>query len=178
MSQLIVLAAGFTDIRPGLIFWTLVTFTVVALVLRAKAWKPILELVDERERQINNAIESAKKERAEAERLLTEQKLAIANERRESAEAMRKAQGEMERFREELMNKSRKEAEELKLEAQRTIQDERARAVAEVRSMAVGLAMEITEKLLGEKLDATKDRALAEKMIAELPQKPVGQPRV
>ena len=52
--NLIVLAASFTEIRPALIFWTLLTFAIVAIVLRWKAWGPILALVDEREKQIQN----------------------------------------------------------------------------------------------------------------------------
>ena len=78
---------------------------------------PSSTLVDEREKQIASAIESAKRERAEAEKLLAEQKTAIAEARREAAEMMRSNQADVEKFREELMAKSRKEAEELKADA-------------------------------------------------------------
>src|SRR6478752_1309657 len=94
-----VLASGLTEIRPGLIFWTLVTFILVALVLRSRAWGPILSLVEEREKQISSAVESAKRERAEAEKLLAEQKSAIAEARREAGELMRKNQEDVERLR-------------------------------------------------------------------------------
>src|SRR6266849_1425010 len=114
MSLLLLATSSFMEIRPGLIFWTLVTFLILAIVLRAKAWKPILDLVDEREKQIINAIESAKRERAEAEKLLAEQKTAIAEARREAAEMMRRNREEMDRFREELLARSRQEAEQLK----------------------------------------------------------------
>ena len=67
------LAASLLEVRPGLIFWTIVTFILALVVLRWKAWGPILSLVEEREKQITGAIESAKKERAEAEKLLAEQ---------------------------------------------------------------------------------------------------------
>lgn len=174
MSSTLLLAANFLDIRPGLIFWTLVTFILVALVLRAKAWKPILELVDEREKQLTNAIESAKRERAEAEKLLAEQKAAIAEARREAADMMRKNQADMDKFRDELMAKSRKEAEQLKLDAQRAIADERTKAVAAVKAEAVNLSIQIAEKLLSEKLDDAKQRALAEQFIAQLPGKDGG----
>ena len=165
----LMLAAGFTSVRPGLIFWTLVTFALVALVLRAKAWKPILDLVEEREKQITNAIDSAKRERAEAEKLLAEQKTAIADARREAAEMMRRNQSDMERFREELMTKSRQEAEVLKADARRSIEDQRVKAVADVKSEAVNLAIAIAEKLIQERLDDTKHRALAEQFVDQLP---------
>ena len=177
MNPLILAAAGFTEIRPGLIFWTLITFVVVAIVLRAKAWKPILDLVAERERQIAQAIESSKRERAEAEKLLAEQKEAIAAARREAAEMMRKNLADVEKFREELIAKSRKEAEQIKADAQAMIQEEKSRAIAEVKSIAVDLSIEIAAKLLGERLDEAKQRALAQQFIEQLPKLATGQPR-
>jgi F-type H+-transporting ATPase subunit b len=175
--QLNLLAAvGFMDIRSGLIFWTIVTFILLAVVLRSTAWKPILDLVSEREKQIQNAIESAKRERAEAEKLLAEQKTAIAEARREAAEMMRQNQTEVERVRDELMAKSRRESEELKVQAKREIQDEKVKAMAELKSLSVDLAIDIAQKLIGEKLDDTKHRTLAEQFITELSADVTGQP--
>lgn len=174
MNLLLLASSSLTEIRPGLIFYTLVTFVLVAVVLRMKAWGPIVEMVEEREKQISNAIDSAKKERAEAEKQLAEARQAGAEARREAAELMRKNQAEVEKFREELMAKSRAEAEALKAEAARAIQEERAKAVAEVRAMAADLGVEIAKKILSSELDGAKHKALAEQYLAGLPQ---SQPR-
>ncbi len=176
--HMLVLASGgsLTDVQPGLIFWTLVTFVIVALVLRRVAWGPLLQAVNEREKQIQSSIDAAKKERAEAEKLLAEQKSAIAAARAESAEALRKTQSDMEKLREELMNKSRKEAEELKADARKTIEAEKTKAIADIKNEAVNLAIQIAEKLLVEKLDDGKHRALAEQFVADLQKQPP-QPR-
>jgi len=91
-----ILAASIMQLNPGLTFWTIVTFLVVLVILRLTAWKPIMAMIDERERTIREALESAKREREEAERLLAEQKEAIANARREAAELIRKNQAEVE----------------------------------------------------------------------------------
>jgi F-type H+-transporting ATPase subunit b len=162
-------ASSFVEVRPGLIFWTIVTFVIVLIVLRAKAWGPILQLVEEREKQISNAIESAKRERAEAEKLLADQRTAIAEARREAAEMMRRNQADMEKFRDELMAKSRKEADELKLSARREIEEQKLKAIAEVRGMAVDLAMDVAGKLINERMDDSKQRALAEQFVQGLP---------
>ena len=106
--------------------------------------------------------------RAEAEKLLGEQKTAIAGARAEAAEMMRKNQSDMEKFREDLMGKSRKEAEDLKADARRSIEDEKNKAVAELKAQAVSLAIQVAEKLLEEKLDDAKHKALAEKFVADL----------
>ena len=79
----------------------------------------------------------------------------------------------MEKFRDELMAKSRKEADALKLDATRAIQDEKAKALAEVRAEAVNLAIAIAEKLISEKMDDTRHRALAEDFINQIPKPPV-----
>src|SRR5215813_5539881 len=177
MIALVLASASFMEIRPGLIFWTILTFIIVAIVLRVTAWKPILELVSEREKQIEASIESAKRERAEAEKLLAEQKAAAAQARHEAAEMMRKNQADMERFREELMAKSRKEAEQLKAEAERAINEERVKAIAEVKALTVDLAIDIATKLLGEQLDGPKQRKLAEQFIEQLPKQSEGPAR-
>jgi F-type H+-transporting ATPase subunit b len=39
LAELAVLAAGLTDVNPGLTFWTIITFLIVLVVLRAKAWR-------------------------------------------------------------------------------------------------------------------------------------------
>lgn len=162
-------ASSFVEVRPGLIFWTIVTFILVLLVLRAKAWGPILSLVEEREKQIANSVESAKRERAEAEKLLGEAKLAIATARQEAAESVRRNKEETDKFRDELMAKARKEAEEYKLSARREIEEQKTKAIAEVRSLAVDLAIEAAGKLINERMDDSKHRALAEQFVQGLP---------
>jgi F-type H+-transporting ATPase subunit b len=173
--NLIVLASSFTDVKPGLIIWTWITFIVVAFILRKFAWGPLLSAVEGREKSITNAIESAKRERAEAEKLLSEQKTAIAAARQEAADAVRKTQADMEKFREELMGKARKEADSLKADATRAIAEERTKAIADIKTEAVKLSIAIAEKLLNEKLDDAKHEALAQQFVADLGKKQTPQ---
>lgn len=168
MNLLVLASNSFTDVKPGLIIWTWITFIIVLVVLRRFAWGPLLLAVEGREKNITNAIESAKRERAEAEKLLGEQKTAIASARQEAADAVRKTQADMEKFREELMSKARKEADSLKAEAQRAIVDERVKAVAELKNEAAKLSIAIAEKLLNERLDDAKHQALAQQFVQDL----------
>jgi len=169
MNHLLLLASSFTEVKPGLIFWTLVTFLLVAFILRSRAWKPILSLVEEREKQIAASVEAAKKERAEAEKLLADQKAAIVQARQEAAEMVRKSQAEMEHFREQLMADAQKKAQEELAGARKQIQEEKNKAIAEVKGLAVDLALGAAERLLGERLDPQKHRALAEQFIDQMP---------
>ena len=56
---------GVMDIEVGLIFWTFVTFIVLLLLLRAFAWKPLMEVLKKREETIRDSIEGAKKAKEE-----------------------------------------------------------------------------------------------------------------
>lgn len=168
----LVLASSFTDVKPGLIIWTWITFIVVLFILRRVAWQPLLKSVEDREKNIVNAIDSAKRERSEAEKLLGEQKTAVAQARQEAADQVRKTQADLEKFREELMGKARKEADDLKVEARRTIDEERLKAIADIKGEAVKLSLQIAEKLISEKLDDAKHQALAQQFAVDLSRKP------
>jgi F-type H+-transporting ATPase subunit b len=163
-----VLAASLIEVNPGLTFWTIITFIVVFVVLRMKAWGPILQMVQDREKAILEAIEAAKRERQEAEKMLAEQKQAIAEARREAAELVKKNQAEVERAREELIAKSRKEAEQLVASATRQIEDAKLKAMAEVRGYAVDLALQAANKLVESSLDEKRQRELVTDFIKKI----------
>ena len=165
-----VLAAGaLTDINPGLTLWAAITFLVLLVVLSKFAWGPIVKMLDEREKTISEAIESAKKERAEAEKLLASQKESLVKATREAAEIAKRNQDEVEKLRVELTAKARKEAEELVASARKQIIEEKSKAAAELRSMVADLAIDAAAKLVKASLDDKAQRALVEDYLKQLP---------
>ncbi|ACG75676.1 ATP synthase F0, B subunit [Anaeromyxobacter sp. K] len=170
LSPVPVLAAGgIADINPGLTLWTAITFLVMLVVLGKFAWGPIVKMLAERERSIREAIDSAKKERAEAERLLAAQKESLAKAQREAAELARRNQQEVEALRQELTAKARKEADELVAEARRQIAEELGKAKTELKAQVVDLAIDAASRLVKANLDEKAQRALVEEYIAQLP---------
>jgi len=165
---IVLAASSLVDVRPGLIFWTLITFFLVAVLLRRVAWGPILKVVDEREKAIAASIESAERERAEAERLLAEQKDAIQKARAEAAEMMRRNAEDVEKLRNDLVSKARAEAEAQKTDALREIQNEKTKAINDVKKVAADLAIQITEELLNKQLDDKTQKDLANQYLAEV----------
>jgi F-type H+-transporting ATPase subunit b len=168
-----VLCASFLDVEPGLVFWTLVTFVCLAVLLRWKAWGPILHAVEEREKRIQEAVETAKKDREESQRLLDEHRKLVGEARREGAESVRKALAEAEVARQDLLQKSRKEAEEIVAQTKRQIDEQVKRARAELSGAVVDLAMDAAEKVMGEALsDPQRQRKLVEQYVQEFSQRP------
>ena len=169
-SQPLVLAAGgLTDLNPGLTLWTAITFLFLLLVLSRFAWGPIVKMLNERERTIREAIQAAKKERAEAKRMLAEQKASLVQAQRDAADLAKRNQQEVEAMRQELTARARKEADDLVASARRQIDEEKVKAIQELRSQVADLAIDAASRLVKANLDDASQRKLVEDYIAQLP---------
>jgi F-type H+-transporting ATPase subunit b len=164
-----VIAAGIAELNPGLTLWAAITFLVLLGVLSKFAWGPIVKLLDERTRTIHDAIDAARKERAEAERLLAEQKESLVRATREAAELAKRNQQEVEVLRQELTARARKEAAELVADARKQIVEEKSKAVGELRNMAADLAIDAAARLVKSSLDEKAQRQLVEDYLKQLP---------
>ena len=165
-----VLAAGsLTSINPGLTLWAAITFLVLLVVLSRFAWGPIVKMLDERTRTIHEAIDAARKERAEAERMLAGQKESLVRANREAAELAKRNQQEVETLRQELTARARKEADELVSSARKQIIEEKSKAVTELRGMAADLAIDAAARLIKSSLDENTQRQLVEVYLKQLP---------
>ncbi len=164
-----VLAASILDLNPGLTLWTAITFLVLIGVLAKFAFGPIVRMLDERERTIREAIEQAKKERAEAETMLAEQKESLQKAQREAAELAKRSQAEVEALRQELTARARKEADDLVAGARAQIQDEKSKAVSELRGQVADMAIEVARRLIPQAVDEKTHRSLVEEYVKQLP---------
>lgn len=163
------LAAGITELNPGLTLWVAITFLVLIVVLAKVAWGPIVKMLDERERTIRDAVDQARNERAEAEKLLAQQKDSLAQARREAADLAKKGQQEVEVLRAELTARARKEADDMIASARRTIDEEKGKAAAELKAQVADLAVAAATRIVKSSLDDKAQRALVEEYLRELP---------
>jgi F-type H+-transporting ATPase subunit b len=151
---------GLFDINVGLIIWTIIIFLTVLTVLWRFAFGPILAAINAREEGINNALEEARSRQAEAERLLEEHKLQLADARRQAQEIVAEGREAGGRLQEEIEGKAREESEAILKRAKAEIGREKEAAVEALRGEAVDLALAVASKLLKEKLDGEQDRKL------------------
>jgi len=90
---------------------------------------------------------------------------------------MRRIAEDVEKLRKDLVSKARAEAEAQKTDALREIQNEKTKAVNEVKNTAADLAIQIAEKLLNERLDASKQKELASQYLSEVSRTAAGTSR-
>jgi F-type H+-transporting ATPase subunit b len=152
----------------GTIFWTLVTFVVLALLLGRFAWKPLLGALDERETSIRESIEQARKDREDAEGLLAEHRALLDQARRERAEAVAAGQRDAEKLKAEILEQARGQRAQLLEQTEAQVQAGMRQARSELRSVAVDLAIQAAEKLIAKNLDEQTQRRLIEDYLADL----------
>ena len=149
----------------GLLFWTLVSFSILYLILRKFAWGPILGAVKEREESIKAALDAADNAKKEMENLKADNEK-ILNEAKTEREAMLKEAREMKsKLISDAENEAKAKAKSMVEAAKTAIQNEKNSAMNELKNTVVDLSVGIAEKIISEEL-ADKDKQL--KMIEEI----------
>lgn len=148
------------NINLGLSAWTLLVFGALLFILGKYAWGPILSAVEAREQGIQGDLDQARAEREEAASLLAEHKKQMSEARREAHQIIQDGKNAGEKLRQEIEAKARTEGNAMIERAREEIQRERDAAIDSLRKESVDLALAAAAKLIGDTLDADKNREL------------------
>jgi len=162
-------SGGFTDINVGLTIWTIVLFSLFALVLTKLGWQPLLSMIEEREKKIVQAVENATRANAEAQALLIQQKEILREAGQQREEIVKKAFQDAEQVRANLVAQAKAESERLLERAREQIQREKQLALAEIRGQVADLAVEAAAKIVTSSLTPEAQRKLVEEFLETLP---------
>ena len=152
----------------GLIFWTTVVFTLLVLLLKKFAWKPILSAVDERNQSIKNSLAQAEKARNEMSELTANNEKIIAQAKVDRDVILKEARDMKNEIISEAKDKASKEAEKLVSTAKEQISNEKMKAITELKNHVADLSIEMAEKILSSELsDVAKQKELVKKALKE-----------
>ena len=152
----------------GLIFWTTVVFTLLVLLLKKFAWKPILSAVDERNQSIKDSLAQAEKARAEMSELTANNEKIIAQAKVDRDVILKEARDMKNEIISEAKDKASKEAEKLVTTAKEQILNEKMKAITELKNHVADLSIEMAEKILSSELsDVAKQKELVKKALKE-----------
>lgn len=152
----------------GLIFWTTVVFTLLVLLLKKFAWKPILSAVDERNKSIKDSLAQAEKARSEMSELTASNEKIIAQAKVDRDVILKEARDMKNEIISEAKDKANKEAEKLVSTAKEQILNEKMKALTELKNHIADLSIEMAEKILSSELsDVAKQKELVKKALKE-----------
>jgi len=142
----------------GTLFWTVVIFTLFFLILKRFAWKPVLNIVKQRDEMIKGSLASAEKARKEMLKLQSDNEAILKKAREERETILKEARDVRDKLIAEAKCKASEEAEKLIDKARTGIEREKAIALADIREQVASLSVDIASKLLGEKLKQTGEQ--------------------
>ena len=152
----------------GVMAWTLIIFVLLLFVLSKFAFKPLFAAVEAREQALTDAIEGAKRDRAETEAALAQQRAQLEASRVEAQQIIAESRATAEKMRSDLLTQTKQQQEEMIEQARRSIEGEKAAAIADLRREAVDLAIAGASRVIEQNLDSAGNRQIVESFLSSL----------
>jgi F-type H+-transporting ATPase subunit b len=160
---------GILNHHLGFVVWATVAFVLLLILLKKFAWGPILGAITERERSIENALESAQKAKQEMLRLTNENEALLKEARAERDLILKEAKELKDKIVGEAKASAQVEGAKMLEKAQAEINSQKAAAIAEIKGQVAELSIQIAEKVLRNQLqDKSKQEALVADLLKEV----------
>ena len=154
---------------PGLIIWTTIIFTTLLIVLKKFAWKPILDSVDERSKNIKEALEAAEKAKLEMEMVNSDNERIIAEAKAERDVLLKEAREIKNTIISEAKEKATIEADNIISSAKDQIHNQKMKAITELKNQVAEISIDMTEKILRKELDnSDKHKKLVSTILKDI----------
>jgi F-type H+-transporting ATPase subunit b len=156
-------ALGFN--LPGLIA-QMVNFIILVVVLKLFLYGPVVRILDERKRRIEEGLQRAEQAAEQAASSEDEVRRVVEQARLEAREVIQRAQETAERLRAELEQQARADATRIVESAREEIVAEREQALQRLRAEFAGLTIVAAERVIGQSLDRTAHQRLIDEVLA------------
>ena len=147
---------------------TLIIFGIVVYVLGTKAWPPLLRVLHEREQAIHTALENAKREREQAEKVLAEYKRQIDQARSEASTIVDEGRRDADAVRRRIHEEARQESDEMVARARREIQLATDTAIKDLYDRTAELAVQVAGGIIRKELKAEDHRGLVAESLERM----------
>ena len=153
---------------PGLFFWTIAVFLVLLYLLKRFAWGPLLAALDERQAGIRKSLDDADRAKKELEQVQQESEAILGRARSQADAIVSEARSDAAKLREDLRRQAQQEAQSIVGNAERQIQQERDRALVQIRGEAVDVSLLIASKLIRRNLTKEDNAALIDDAVRQV----------
>lgn len=142
----------------GLLFWMLVTFSILLYILGKFAFPSILKALKAREKTIEEALKSADKAREQMAQMKADNERLMEQARREREKMLNETREIKERILSEAREQASEERKKIIESAKAQIASEKAAAMGEIRNLVASLSVDIAEKILRRKLEEDNEQ--------------------
>lgn len=156
---------GALGISPSAFVIQLLTFIFVFALLKKFAFGPIVKMLEERRKVIDEGVKMGTTMAKEREKMEAEVAKVMSEARHDADKVIATAHKEAREVMREAEKTAGRKAETILADAEARIHEETQQARRKLERDIVGLVSEATETIVGEKVDAKKDAALIDKAL-------------
>ena len=153
----------------GLIFWMTLSFLLLLFILGKYAWKPILQMLKERETSIHDALNSAKVAREEMKQLQFSNEQLLQEAKNERDALLNEARKVKDKIIEEAKVKAGEEAARIIESAKASIHSEKMAAMTELKNQIAESALTLAKFVLKRELaDPKKQEEYVQELLKDI----------
>lgn len=159
---------GILNFNSGFAIWVAITLIIFLIVMGKYAVPLIMDALRERENRIKESLESAERALTRAEEISKNNEQALREAEVKAQKIRKEAIEEAEMLRAERIEKSKEEANQILEQARTTIEQEKKRALIELRDEVAKLAVKSASIILDSELDEKKNSKLVNNYIEDI----------
>ena len=145
-----------------------VGFLILLFILKKYLFGKISAMLNERSEGVKKVYTKVENDRAEAERLKIEYHKKISEAEAEAVRRIQDAVNEGSRISEEIIKRAKEEIELMKVKAKEGIDQERKKALAEIRNQVVTLSLLASSRLIRQSISSQTAEKLVDDFIEEI----------
>ena len=153
--------------NPGIFLWTLVTFLIVLIILKAKAWGPLIAALDKRESDIRESLNAAEKARKDADNITKDYEKMVQKAKKESVEIISASREAGEKVKTEIITEAKSNAKKIMTDNLDQIEREKNKVIGEIHQQVVELSVMAAEKIIGKTLEKDDHNKMIQDTIKE-----------
>lgn len=153
----------------GLLFWMVLSFSILAFILGKFGWPVIVNMIEERGNYIEESLKKADEANAALANIKAEGEKLMAETKNERLEMLKEASKIKEQMISDAKVQANAEAAKIIESGKESVQLEKDNAIKEIRSQVAELSVNIAEKIIrGELKDAKSQNDMIEKLLDEI----------
>lgn len=149
-------------------FYALIAFGILYWLLSKYAFGPLIAMMEKRRLNIQDQITQAENSRTQAASLLEQQKQALEDTRKEAYGILEQARVMSSKQTNDAAVAAKENADRIKKEALQEIENEKNKAVTQLRSEVSSLSVMIASKIIEKQVDEKSQEQLIEHYLKEV----------
>ena len=140
---------------------------ILYIILKKFFWEKIKKFMDDRAAAVQDAIDAAEAVNKRADEKMANYSKRIANVEEEGREIIKASKQQADAQAQIIIEEARKQASDIIAKAEKTIEQEKAQAMEEMRKEIASIAMLAAEQIVGKEIDNVGQDAIIEQAIED-----------